>query len=92
MDCFSRPWSVQEPVRFAMLHSRGTTVDRRSLNVVPTRLFALKHGATLVWGPEMVDKAILHAERVVDRKYPILSLLFARLDDVNELEPRPRST
>lgn len=34
---------------------------------VPTRLFALKHGASLVWGPEIVDKAILHAERVVDR-------------------------
>ncbi|EGO05366.1 hypothetical protein SERLA73DRAFT_118923 [Serpula lacrymans var. lacrymans S7.3] len=33
---------------------------------LPTRLFALKHGASLVWGPEMVDKAILHAERVVD--------------------------
>ncbi|KAG5219702.1 tRNA-dihydrouridine(20) synthase [Salix suchowensis] len=33
---------------------------------VPTRLFALKHGATLVWGPEMVDRAILHAERVTD--------------------------
>ncbi|TRM61594.1 hypothetical protein BD626DRAFT_549162 [Schizophyllum amplum] len=31
------------------------------------RLFALKHGASLVWGPEIVDKAILHAERVVDR-------------------------
>ena len=34
---------------------------------VPTRLFALKYGASLVWGPEIVDKAILHAERVVDR-------------------------
>ncbi|KAH9973358.1 tRNA-dihydrouridine synthase 2 [Lactifluus volemus] len=33
---------------------------------LPTRLFALKHGAKLVWGPEMVDKAILHAERIVD--------------------------
>ncbi|KAJ7838738.1 hypothetical protein B0H14DRAFT_2361438 [Mycena olivaceomarginata] len=33
---------------------------------LPTRLFALKHGATLVWGPEMVDKAMLHSERVVD--------------------------
>ncbi|KAL4250289.1 tRNA-dihydrouridine(47) synthase [NAD(P)(+)] [Abortiporus biennis] len=33
---------------------------------LPTRLFALKHGAKLVWGPEVVDKAILHAERVVD--------------------------
>jgi tRNA-dihydrouridine synthase 2 len=28
----------------------------------------LKYGATLVWGPEMVDKAMLHAERVVDRE------------------------
>lgn len=36
---------------------------------VPTRLFALKHGAQLVWGPETVDKAILHAERKVDRKF-----------------------
>lgn len=35
---------------------------------VPTRLFALKHGADLVWGPETVDKAILHAERVIDRQ------------------------
>ncbi|KAJ3739783.1 hypothetical protein DFH05DRAFT_1530051 [Lentinula detonsa] len=33
---------------------------------LPTRLFALKHGATLVWAPETVDKAILHSERVVD--------------------------
>jgi len=33
---------------------------------LPTRLFALKHGAKLVWGPEIVDRAILHAERVVD--------------------------
>ncbi|CAK5280789.1 unnamed protein product [Mycena citricolor] len=33
---------------------------------LPTRLFALKHGASLVWGPEIVDKAILVAERVVD--------------------------
>lgn len=39
------------------------------ISSVPTRLFALKHGAKLVWGPEMVDKAMLHAERVVDRVY-----------------------
>jgi tRNA-dihydrouridine synthase 2 len=35
---------------------------------VPTRLFALKHGATLVWAPEIVDKAILHSTREVDRE------------------------
>ncbi|KAF9027797.1 hypothetical protein BDP27DRAFT_1437062 [Rhodocollybia butyracea] len=33
---------------------------------LPTRLFALKHGASLVWAPELIDKAILHSERVVD--------------------------
>ena len=38
-----------------------------SVSLVPTRLFALKHGAKLVWGPEMVDKAMLNSERVVDR-------------------------
>ncbi|CCL98544.1 uncharacterized protein FIBRA_00544 [Fibroporia radiculosa] len=33
---------------------------------LPTRLYSLKHGASLVWGPETVDKAILHTQRVVD--------------------------
>ncbi|GAW08781.1 hypothetical protein F5879DRAFT_1009909 [Lentinula edodes] len=33
---------------------------------LPSRLFALKHGASLVWAPETIDKAILHSERVVD--------------------------
>ena len=31
-------------------------------------MYALKHGAKLVWGPETVDKAILHTTRVVDRE------------------------
>ncbi|KAJ6604943.1 tRNA-dihydrouridine synthase 2 [Mycena sp. CBHHK59/15] len=40
---------------------------------LPTRLFALKHGASLVWGPEMVDKAMLHAVRAVDPVTGIIS-------------------
>jgi len=40
---------------------------------LPTRLLALKYGASLVWGPEMVDKAILHAERVVDPVTGVIS-------------------
>ncbi|KAH9923165.1 uncharacterized protein BXZ73DRAFT_91478 [Epithele typhae] len=40
---------------------------------LPTRLFALKHGAKLVWGPETVDKAILHATREVDPVTGIVS-------------------
>lgn len=53
-------------------HYLWTVIEIRT---VPTRLFALKHGATMVWGPEMVDKAILHTEREVDRMSLHLSLL-----------------
>ncbi|KAL4070451.1 hypothetical protein J3A83DRAFT_4094292 [Scleroderma citrinum] len=40
---------------------------------LPTRLMSLKHGASLVWSPEVVDKAILHAERVVDPVTGVIS-------------------
>ncbi|KXN85685.1 tRNA-dihydrouridine(20) synthase [NAD(P)+] [Leucoagaricus sp. SymC.cos] len=40
---------------------------------LPTRLFALKHGATMVWGPEIVDKAMLHAKREVDLVTGVIS-------------------
>lgn len=46
---------------------------------MPTRLFALKHGAKLVWGPEIVDKALLHSERVVDRMYSEKTVMFVHL-------------
>lgn len=50
------------------------------LSLVPTRLFALKHGAKLVWSPEIVDKAILHCERKVDRTCVpfMLSMIFLK--------------
>jgi len=35
---------------------------------LPTRLLSLHYGATLVWGPETVDRAIIGTERVVDEK------------------------
>jgi len=49
-----------------------------SVSLVPTRLFALKHGAKLVWGPEIVDKAVLNSERVVDRASSSLASLYGR--------------
>ena len=49
-----------------MSHRLTTLPILISVSPVPTRLFALKHGAKLVWGPEMVDKAMLNSERVVD--------------------------
>ncbi|TFY63686.1 hypothetical protein EVJ58_g3109 [Rhodofomes roseus] len=42
---------------------------------LPTRLYSLKHGASLVWGPETVDKAILHSERVVDPVTGVVSYM-----------------
>lgn len=35
---------------------------------LPTRLLSLEYGADLVWGPEIVDRAIMGSERVVDEK------------------------
>lgn len=52
---------------------------------MPTRLFALKHGAKLVWGPEIVDKAILHARREVDRTF-FLIRRFISLDLIRRLQ------
>lgn len=36
---------------------------------LPTRLLSLYYGAGLVWSPEIVDKAIIGAERTVDREH-----------------------
>ncbi|PLW11755.1 hypothetical protein PCANC_21183 [Puccinia coronata f. sp. avenae] len=38
------------------------------VRIVPTRLLALEYGADLVWGPEIVDKAIIGSTRVVDER------------------------
>lgn len=35
-------------------------------SLVPTRLLSLKYGASLVWSPEIVDKAIIGCERIVN--------------------------
>jgi tRNA-dihydrouridine synthase 2 len=33
---------------------------------LPTRLLSLQYGASLVWGPEIVDRAIMGCTRVVN--------------------------
>lgn len=48
-------------------HQSPSSTPNQLPHPVPTRLFALKHGATMVWGPEIIDKAMLHAQREVDR-------------------------
>jgi hypothetical protein len=45
-----------------------TFLIRIHLTILPQRLLSLHYGAGLVWGPEIVDKAIIGAERIVDRK------------------------
>ena len=35
---------------------------------LPNRLIALEHGADLVWGPEIVDRAVIGTQRIVHGK------------------------
>lgn len=45
------------------------------LTLVPTRLLSLKYGASLVWSPEIVDKAIIGCQRIVDGTYDPLPFI-----------------
>ncbi|BGP14284.1 hypothetical protein JCM10213_004248 [Rhodosporidiobolus nylandii] len=45
------------------------------IGTLPVRLLALEYGAELVWGPEIVDKAIIGTERVVDEKSGVVSFM-----------------
>lgn len=36
------------------------------IGTLPTRLLALEYGASLVWSPEVIDRAMMDAERVVE--------------------------
>ena len=44
---------------------------------LPTRLLSLQYGASLVWGPEIVDRAIMGCTRVVNGECQLLRLLRA---------------
>ncbi len=45
------------------------------IGTLPTRLVSLQYGADLVWGPEIVDRAIIGTERVVDERTGLISYL-----------------
>ncbi|KAG7879290.1 hypothetical protein KL905_003312 [Ogataea polymorpha] len=51
---------------------------------LPTRLLALKYGADLVWGPEIIDKRLVRAERVYN---PILNTVDFIQKDGNKKVP-----
>jgi tRNA-dihydrouridine synthase 2 len=42
---------------------------------LPTRLLSLQYGADLVWSPEIVDRAIVGCDRVVDQRTGMVSFL-----------------
>ena len=47
----------------------GTNMQSdRAVTTNEQRLLSLYYGAGLVWSPEVVDRAIIGSERVVDRK------------------------
>ena len=45
------------------------------IGTLPTRLLSLEYGADLVWGPEIVDRAIIGAERKVNEKTGVVEYL-----------------
>ncbi|KAK0539259.1 tRNA-dihydrouridine synthase 2 [Tilletia horrida] len=45
------------------------------IGTLPTRLLSLRYGADLVWGPEIVDRAIMAAERKVDPRTGLVDFL-----------------
>ncbi|KPV76642.1 uncharacterized protein RHOBADRAFT_25738 [Rhodotorula graminis WP1] len=45
------------------------------IGTLPVRLVALDYGAQLVWGPEIVDKAIIGATRQVDHNTGVVSFV-----------------
>ncbi|CAE6387019.1 unnamed protein product [Rhizoctonia solani] len=42
---------------------------------LPTRLLSLKYGATLVWSPEIIDKAIIGSKRTVDERTGVITYM-----------------
>jgi len=80
MGSSSHQWSALAPV--CQKINKRAKFDSLFFFPVPTRLFALKHGATLVWGPEIVDKAILHSTREVDRTHEKLSLTLTYTNEI----------
>ncbi|KAG4306188.1 hypothetical protein PORY_000176 [Pneumocystis oryctolagi] len=52
-------------------HGKIVLAPMVRIGELPTRLLALKYGADLIWGPEVVDKALVHGgvcKRVVNEK------------------------
>lgn len=53
---------------------------------MPSRLLSLSYGANLVWGPEIVDRAMLGCERTVD---PITGVVSFSKDGKSVWETHP---
>jgi tRNA-dihydrouridine synthase 2 len=45
------------------------------IGTLPTRLLSLEYGASLVWGPEIVDKAIIGCTRQVNPRTGVISFI-----------------
>ncbi|CAG8654219.1 6635_t:CDS:10, partial [Acaulospora colombiana] len=63
-----RPRESSVPAQSEVSQPAPATSQRFKNSIV----LAPMHGATLVWGPEIVDRAMLHAKRVVDAERPYL--------------------
>ncbi|GAA6059729.1 hypothetical protein JCM10212_000257 [Sporobolomyces blumeae] len=64
------------PKRKTLPYDRGMHLAPMvRIGTLPVRLLALEYGAEIVWGPEIVDKALIGATRSVDPKSGVVSFI-----------------
>lgn len=63
-----RLFATVSKIPFTMAAPKVILAPMVRTSELPTRLLALKYGADVVYGPEIVDKAIIGARRVVNAR------------------------
>jgi len=64
LDCPTLPNRISETK--LSFENTMTLAPMVRIGSLPTRLLSLEYGADLVWGPEVIDRAIIPCERIVD--------------------------
>lgn len=70
-EAMAQPFETEKKYAYELeYNSKLVLAPMVRTGTLPTRLLSLYYGAGLVWSPEIVDRAIIGAKRVVDRKPP----------------------
>ncbi|CED83822.1 trna-dihydrouridine synthase 2 [Phaffia rhodozyma] len=63
----------ERPISTVDYRNKACLAPMVRTGTLPTRLLALQYGCDLVWGPEIVDKAMIGTTRVVDQRTGLIS-------------------